>query len=125
MRQMKTDSNNNAPGLHPSRKEALPGDPLELRGFEIPGDPGVMLQVLVEEYGRMGWSIESIMGLAEDPNYQGFHRLLGLYGEAGLRERVGKILARCGTMRVQTMESGGIPELVQISVKQGRNRESR
>lgn len=95
---------NPTPKIHPSTREILPDDPMEMHGFEVPGDPDLMLSLLVEEYARMGWGTESIMGLARDPNYRGFHGLLKFHGEDELQRRVAKVISRCGVMRVKYVE---------------------
>ena len=92
------------PKTHPATREILPDDPMEMHGFEVPGDPQLMLRLLVEEYARLGWDSEAIMGLARDPNYQAFHGLLVLLGEEEFRRRVGEIISRCGVIRVKTKE---------------------
>ena len=92
------------PKTHPATREMLPDDPLEMQGFELPGDPELMLRLLVEEYARIGWGADAIMGLARDPHYQAFHGLFRLFGEDGVRKRVSGILARCGVMRVSARE---------------------
>jgi len=110
---------NATPKTHPATREILPDDPMQMHGFEMPGDPGLMLRLLVEEYARIGWSAAAIMQLARDPNYQAFHGLLKHFGEDELAARVGQILARCGVMRVKTTESPPIPtELVQLDLSQ-------
>ncbi len=96
-----TEKNTNpSPKIHPATREILPDDPMEMRGFEIPGDTDLMLCLLVEEYARMGWNMESILHLSQDPNYPSFHGLLRLYGESDLRRRINAILARTGVMQV-------------------------
>jgi hypothetical protein len=105
------------PKIHPATREALPEDPLELHGFEVPGDPQLMLRLLVEEYARMGFRREAIMQLARDPNYQVFFALRRWLGEEVLATRVDEILRRCGVMRVTTREAPLPPaqtELFQI-----------
>lgn len=87
--------------VHPARREVLPGDPMELHAVEIPGDADRLLRVLVEEYARMGWDEEAILGLARRPFFRGFHEFLRRHGEAELRRRVRGILARTGVTRVR------------------------
>jgi hypothetical protein len=102
------------PKTHPATREVLPDDPMELHGIEVPGDPDLMLRLLVEEYARIGWGLKPILQLARDPNYEAFHKLWQLFGEVELGRRIGDILARCGVMRVTTDE---LPEqLVQIEL---------
>jgi hypothetical protein len=89
-----------------------------MHGFEVPGDTDLMLRLLVEEYARIGWDVNPIMLLARNPNYRALHGLWRLYGEDRLRNRVGEILARCGVVRVRTLESNPEPEqLVQIQMQ--------
>jgi hypothetical protein len=95
----------------------LPDDPLDLHGFEVPGDPDLMLRLLVEEYARMGADVDAILRLARDPFYQAFHGLWRLYGEDELGRRVGDIVRRCGVIRVCTVQMQPAAEqLVQIQL---------
>ena len=108
---------NAAPKVHPASREVLPEDPMNLHAFEVPGDPELMMRMLVEDYARMGWNTEAIMSLACDRNYQVFHGLLCMFGNDGLRRRVQQILARTGVMRVTTTEAESPPEqLVEIDL---------
>lgn len=93
-----------APKVHPASREVLPDDPLEMTGFQVSGDPRLMLRLLVEEYARIGWDTEAIMRLARDPNYRGFHGLLQRYGEEALRDQIAEILLRTGVIRTTTCE---------------------
>ena len=106
---------NAIPKVHPATREILPDDPMEMHGFEVPGDPGLMLRLLVEEYARIGWEAQAIMRLARDPNYQALFGLLRFFGEEELTARVSQTLARCGVIRVKTTETEPISErLVQL-----------
>ncbi len=98
------------PKVHPAAREILPDDPLAMHGFEIPGDPELMLRLLAEEYARIGWGLGSIMQLARDPNYQAFHGLFQRFGEEGFRVRIVEILSRCGVIRVRTEEARPSPD---------------
>ncbi len=105
------------PKTHPATREVLPDDPMQMHGNEVPGDPQLMLQLLVEEYARMGWGVDAVMELAKDPNYQSFHGLYLLFGEEGLCQRVSEIISRCGVFRVKTEEAPTEPtNLVQIDL---------
>jgi hypothetical protein len=100
----------------------LPEDPLDLHGIEVPGDPELMLCLLVEEYARMGADIDLIMQLARDPFYQAFHGLWRCYGEDELRRRVNEIIRRTGVLRVRTTETDPISKhLVQIDVPRDKS----
>ncbi|MCA9181270.1 MAG: hypothetical protein KDA51_07445 [Planctomycetales bacterium] len=104
------------PKIHPATREILPEDPMEMFAMEIPGDPTFMLQLLVEEYARMGWGLEDLMRLARDPNYSSFHGLFQRFGEDKLRKRMSTILSRCGVIRATSYEAPAAPQgLVQIS----------
>jgi hypothetical protein len=105
------------PKVHPASREILPDDPLEMQGFEVHGDPKLMLRMLVEEYARIGWGVDAILQLARDSNYLAFHGLRQAYGEEQLRQLVSEVISRCGVMRVKTTETQPISEcLVQIDL---------
>jgi hypothetical protein len=105
------------PKVHPATREVLPEDPLNLHGIEVPGDPQLMLRLLVEEYARLGAGTDQILNLARNPFYQSFHGLFRLLGEQELRRRVTEILRRCGVTRVRTREQESSPEqVVQINL---------
>lgn len=108
------------PKTHPATREILPDDPLELSGFEVDGDPELMLRLLVEEYARMGWGLDALMELARNPFYVGFHGLWRAYGEEELKKRMSEVLARCGVVRITTRETQPLSErLVQIALPSG------
>jgi len=103
--------------VHPASREILPDDPMVMHGVEVPGDPDLMVRLLVEEYARTGWGLESIMELASDPNYRAFHGLWQRYGETELRRRIAETLSRCGVMRVKTRQQQPITgPFVQITL---------
>jgi hypothetical protein len=93
------------PKIHPASREILPDDPLEMQGFEVQGDPKLMLRMLVEEYARIGWGVDAILQLARDSNYLAFHGLRQAYGEEELRRLVSEIISRCGVLRVKATET--------------------
>jgi hypothetical protein len=116
---MSNENSNPTPKIHPASREILPEDPMEMHGIEVPGDPNLMLRLLVEEYARIGWGASAIMQLARDPNYQAFHGLWQFYGEQELAARVEQVLSRCGIMRVTQHEAQpepAPPNLVQIDL---------
>jgi hypothetical protein len=103
--------------VHPASREALPDDPLEMHGFELPGDPELMLRMLVEEYTRIGWGVDAIMRLAQEPNFTAFYAFRQSLGADALRQSISRIVARCGVMRVKTTETEPPSErLVQIEL---------
>jgi hypothetical protein len=103
--------------VHPASREILPDDPMSLTGVEVPGDPELMLRLLVEDYARMGCDSEAILCLARDPFYVGFHGLLQVHGEEELRRRIQVILSKVGVTRVRIVETIPASErLVQIQL---------
>lgn len=105
------------PKIHPATREVLPDDPLEMHGFEVPGDPELMLRMLVEEYARIGWGVEAILQMARDPNFTAFYGLRQSLGEEELRARVSQVIARCGVIRIRATETEPLSEqLVQIEL---------
>jgi hypothetical protein len=110
------DFTNAVPKVHPASREMLPDDPLDLQGFEVSGDPDLMLRLLVEEYARMGFNIEKVLDFARDPFYQAFHGLYVLFGEEELRRRVAAVYARVGVTRVRYVEAPTSDQLVAITL---------
>jgi hypothetical protein len=104
------------PKTHPLDREMLPEDPLELQGFEVPGDAEVMFRIVIEEFARMGWDSAAIVELARNPFYQALHGLWRLHGETEFRRRVGQILARSGVTRVREIIAPPPGELLQIEI---------
>jgi hypothetical protein len=105
------------PKVHPATREILPDDPMEMHGFEVPGDPQLMLRLLIEEYSRIGAGVDAIMQLACDPNYTVFFALRRSLGDEEFRRQVSSIIARCGVIRVKAKETGAPSEnLVQIAL---------
>lgn len=114
---MPLNNPNATPKIHPASREMLPADPMEMTAVEIPGDANLMLQLLVEEYARIGWGLDDLMRLARDPNYTAFYGLLQLFGEDEVRSRISHILSRCGVMRFTASEAQPAPAgLVQINL---------
>lgn len=127
---MLPDLTNAVPKVHPATRGIEPEDPLNLHAVEIDGDPQVMLQMLVEEYARMGFGLEELMALCRQPFYVGLHGLWRRYGEEELRRRLGAILARCGVIRAKVREApppaalSGVPrELLQIDASPSPERD--
>lgn len=103
--------------IHPASREILPDDPMEMHAFEVPGDPELMLRLLIEEYARIGLGVDAVMQLACDPNYTAFYALRSSLGEDEFRRRISNIIARCGVLRVKTTEIEPPSEtLVQIAL---------
>ncbi len=90
---------------HPKNRPVEPADPMELNAEGAPGDAWVMLDVIVEEYARMGWSAEKMMELFTDPFFQATSGLTRMFGEEAVRNRVTETLARCGVLRVRITEA--------------------
>jgi hypothetical protein len=114
---MNAENPNATAKLHPASREMLVDDPLEMYAFEVPGDPTLMLRLLVEEYARMGWDADAIMQLARDPNYQAFYALWRTFGDSDLKRLVHAVIARCRIMRVTFKETEPLAErLVQLDL---------
>lgn len=111
------DSSNAVPKIHPASREILPEDPLEMQAHEMPGDQELMVRMLVEEYARLGWDVDDLIRLSQDPNYFAFNALYHQFGKEVLRQRFKQVIARCGVMRVKITEKMPLTEqLVQIDL---------
>ena len=86
------------PKVHPATRAVEPEDPMNLHGIEVDGDPEIMLRLLVEDFARMGWGLEPMMGLARNPFYAALHGLYLRFGEEPLHERITAVLRRVGVL---------------------------
>jgi hypothetical protein len=110
-------SSDYVPKVHPATRPVEPEDPMNLFAVEVPGDPELMLRLLVEEYARMGWGLEELLPLFRDPFYVAAHGLWLRYGEDELRRRLTEGLSRVGVVRVKTTVSNPPAEqLLQINL---------
>jgi len=99
------DSEDHDPYLHHPRDRAIQqDDPMMLSPVEIDGDPEIMIDCLIEEFARMGWDTPTIIRMFDDPFYEGPHRARQLYTTEAFEQRVRRVLARCGTLRVRMVE---------------------
>ena len=87
---------------HPKDRPAEPEDPFQMFADGVEGDPGLMLDCLVEEYARMDLAADEIHRLFENPEFLATHGLRDHFGAAATRDRVQAVLARCGVLRVST-----------------------
>lgn len=112
-----TDSSKQyVPKVHPATRSVEPEDPMNLFAVEVPGDPELMLRLLVEEYARMGWGLNELLRLFRDPFYVAAHGLWLHYGEEELRRRLTELLGRLCVVRVKTtINSLPQEQLVQIN----------
>ena len=85
---------------HPKNRPAEPEDPFQMFAGGVEGDPGLMLDCLIEEYARMGIDADEIHGLFENPEFLATHGLRDHFGAEATRDRVRSVLARCGVLRV-------------------------
>ena len=96
------------------KREVESDDPMELLGFECDGEPGFMIDCIVEEYLLTGWSPEEVLRLFESPDYPVLNSLLALRGAEMIRAQIGRVAARCGVFRFRTIETPEV-ELVHIT----------
>jgi hypothetical protein len=95
---------------HPKDRVWEVDDPMLLAGEAISGDPELMMQCLVEEFASLGYDVDYIEQLFLDPNFQATAGLMRLFGPSGVRRRIERIVARCGTLRVRVVERGDVEE---------------
>lgn len=114
---MQPNPENFVPKVHPATRPVEPEDPMNLYAVEVPGDPELMLRLLVEEYARMGWGLDALLGLFRDPFYVAAHGLWLHYGEEDLQRRLSDLLGRVGVVRTKTTTRVPLSErLVQIDL---------
>lgn len=114
---MDSPSDKFVPKVHPATRPVEPDDPMNLFAVEVPGDPELMLRLLVEEYARMGWGLADLLLLFRDPFYVAAHGLWLHYGEDDLRRRLAELLGRVGVVRTKVTTRVPLSEqLVQIDL---------
>ena len=107
----------------PLKKRVEPEDPMELRCVAVDGDPDFMIDCIVEEYARLGWSPAKILPLFESPSYPVLHGLYRARGAASIRRSVEEVVRRCGVFHFDTRERPPDPELVRIGLAETRGAE--
>jgi hypothetical protein len=113
---MASTSDNFVPKVHPATRPVEADDPMNLFAVEVPGDPELMLRLLVEEYARMGWGLDALVGLFRDPFYVAAHGLWLHYGEEELKLRLAAMLGRVGVVRTKTTQVPPTERLTQIDL---------
>src|SRR5262245_41003313 len=76
------------PKIHPATREVEADDPMELMAEIAPGDPDVMLNCMIEEFGWQGYDSDSLMRLFMDPEYPILNQLLDFFGPTEVRKRI-------------------------------------
>lgn len=69
------------------KDESDPDDPMGLIGVVVPASPGAldeMALVFAEEFLRMGYSPEEVLGIFRNPFYRGPNQVYTLRGEEGV-----------------------------------------
>ena len=82
--------------------EADETDPMLLVGVELPADASAALdtvRVFAEEYARMGFDEEKLMGLFQNPFYAGAHQAYLELGEEKVRAIVREHVSLWGSVR--------------------------
>ena len=87
---------------HPKDRPAEPADPFQMFAGGVEGDPGLMLDCLVEEYSRLGYGTDELLALFENQEFLATYGLRGLFGPDTTRERVREVISRCGVLNVRT-----------------------
>ncbi|MFI5398783.1 MAG: hypothetical protein ACHQ9S_24915 [Candidatus Binatia bacterium] len=73
-------------------------DPMALMGLAVPdGDADLMAECLVDEFARMGYDAEALLGLFRNPFYAGAHAIYRRQGEAYVRSIVERVRGRWTT----------------------------
>lgn len=85
-------------------KEFEESDPLEMVGVQIPiqGDKHIveMAETFIEEYLRMSWPEDMILGLFKLPFYRGPYFAYRVLGEERVRNMISEAKARISSRRV-------------------------
>ena len=85
-------------------KEPDPSDPSMLVGVSLPADPASdldMAYAFAEEFARMGFDAQRLLGLFQLPFYAGAHRLWLVLGEETIRGVIAEAIAVWGVGAVR------------------------
>lgn len=114
------------PKVHPLSRAAEADDPYELVAEPVAGDPSVMLECIMQEFLWMGWSVDQLLGLFEDPQYPVLRGLRDYYGGEEIQRRVRALASSWGRLQFRETlvepeehddhDHPPEPELVQISL---------
>jgi hypothetical protein len=122
---MSTAPSDFVPKVHPATRPVESEDPMELVATPAPGDPGVMLECIVQEFAGMGWDAAQLLALFRSPAYPVLNQLLAYYGEEAVSAKVRELLGRWGVFRVRETiaddpepDADDEPELIQLTVRQ-------
>lgn len=86
------------PKVHPLDRVAEADDPFELMAEPAVGDPGVMLDCMLEEFAWMGWNASQLESLFYHPGYPVLGALRDHFGDDEIRNRIQALLARTGVL---------------------------
>jgi hypothetical protein len=119
---MDMSTNSFVPKVHPLSRGVEPEDPMELVATPAAGDPNDMLECLVQEYALMGWGLEELQNLFDDPAYPVLNELRAYYGYAELERRLLACFPPCGQLQfrenvVEEEPEEREPELIELSVR--------
>jgi len=119
---MSTPGADFVPKVHPLTRDVEAEDPMELIANPVVGDPGVMLQCMIQEFAWMGWGPEELLGLFHSPEYPVLNQLREHYGEDAIRQRIEDLVGESGVFQVSGVLIDEVepeeeePELVPLSM---------
>lgn len=108
--------------VHPLERPAEAEDPFELMAEPVVGDPGLMLDCMLEEFAWMGWNASQLESLFHHPGYPVLGALREHFGDEEVRRRIGALLARTGVLSFREViaepeeEEDHGPEVFQIAL---------
>jgi hypothetical protein len=125
---MIADSQRYVAKVHPATRAVELEDPLEMFATPVPGEPGLMLQCLIQEYVSMGWNAQQILNLFRDPSYPALHSLLQAYGDTAIEEQIVALIEQTGVFRCEGAvieEPEPTEELVELGIPEQWKGDSR
>ncbi|MBI4564713.1 MAG: hypothetical protein HY716_08505 [Planctomycetes bacterium] len=81
-----------------------------------PVDADEMLDLLIEEYGHMGWSFQAMGRIFTDPSFQAPYGLRGLFGAEEIERRIREKLETLGLLHPRlSCPEPELPEHFQVA----------
>jgi hypothetical protein len=97
--------------------EADPSDPMLLVGVDLPADEATLREscaAFAEEFARMGYNEEQLMGLFRTPFYAGMHQVWQSLGDEAVRVVVQEAAGFWGRVRLHDRDVD--PETGQVTL---------
>lgn len=110
-------SNDHPHTENPAERPAEPEHPMLLDGGSAPGDMALMARCMTEDLFQSGLSLQEVLEMSRDPNYQALFSMRVGLGDVRFEELVTGSAARVGRHRYRVNENTGTTQPVTLTVR--------